>query len=163
MEIWTLLDLPGFVRLQIVCPSFQFNSFFQIVTNKYAGEYRKTAPKMQCSFIFPGMSLANNPNACSCKVEQGREPTKIPAPEETSKQTKPSLQTKSKKYFHNQPVKKNGLNLATLPHVWAPLYSRLAHLKWLLSKVMAKNWFLIFQEKDKVQSKENKLCCASMK
>lgn len=46
MEIWPLPALPGFVRLEIVCPSFQLNSFFQITTNKDAGEYQETAPKM---------------------------------------------------------------------------------------------------------------------
>lgn len=46
MEIWLLPALPGFVRLEIVCPSFQLNSFFQITTNKDAGEYQETAPKM---------------------------------------------------------------------------------------------------------------------
>lgn len=46
MEIWPLQALPGFVRLEIVCPSFQLNSFFQIITNKDSGEYQETAPKM---------------------------------------------------------------------------------------------------------------------
>lgn len=125
-----------------------------------------TAKQLQrCSALLYSRAchLLTTRTPAPAKWNKGENLQKFPLlRKQANKPSHPSKQ-RAKNISTISQLKKNGLNLATLPHVWAPLYSRLAHLKWLLSKVMAKNWFLIVQKKDKVQSKENKLCCASMK